>query len=407
MRTPWPADQIEHRSIDTLTPYDRNARKHSKSQIKQVAQSIERWGWTIPILVDEGGMIIAGHCRVQAAKELGIENVPVMVAVGWSDSQKRAYVLADNQLTINATWDDEILRDEIASLMIEDDVDVASLGFDDDLIQSILNSASSSARPEDADPEEIPESPIKPVTRPGDIWVLGKHRLMCGDCTVDGQVTRLFAGSSEADLCLTDPPYGIGNTSSVKNNYDVHEDTRENLLRLIAGFIPLAVKRCKTIVLTPGNGNVRMYPEPAWTMAWFTPAGVGRGPWGFCCWQPILCYGKDPKLAKGLGCRPDAIVHTESSEKLGHPCTKPIKFWTWLMERTSEAGELIYDPFMGSGTTIIAAEQTGRTAIGMDLSPAYVHISLERWAKFTGQEPIHEATGLTFSEVKKRHATAE
>ncbi len=134
-------------------------------------------------------------------------------------------------------------------------------------------------------------------------------------------------------------------------------------------------------------------------MAWFTPAGAGSGPWGFCCWQPILCYGTDPKLSKGKGRHPDAIVHTEAAEKFGHPCTKPINFWKWLMERTSELAELIYEPFSGSGTTLIAAEQTGRRCYAMELSPNYVDVAVRRWQNFTGKHATLEATGAAFPDT--------
>jgi hypothetical protein len=168
--------------------------------------------------------------------------------------------------------------------------------------------------------------------------------------------------------------------------------------------MPLAEASAGCVVLTPGNGNTRLYPAPTWTMAWFTPAGVGRGPWGFCCWQPILCYGKDPKLAKGKGCHPDALVHTESAEDFGRPCTKPIKFWSWLMERASEIGQAVYDPFLGSGTTIIAAEMTGRSCIAIELSPAYIDVAVKRWQAFTGTEATHATDGRTFAATELARA---
>ncbi len=209
-----------------------------------------------------------------------------------------------------------------------------------------------------------------------------------------------------ADTCLTDPPYGLGDTDSVKNNYDQHEDTIENLENIISRFIPLAQDAANVTVLTPGNGNARKYPEPNWTMAWFTPAGAGRGPWGFCCWQPILCYGKDPKLANGMGCHPDAIVHTESSEKNGHPCPKPINFWVWLMNRVVLPHGLVFEPFTGSGTGIIAAEQTGRKCYGMEISPQYVDVIVKRWQDYTGKEATHE-DGRTFAQVAEERADSE
>lgn len=219
--------------------------------------------------------------------------------------------------------------------------------------------------------------------------------MLCGDSTDAAAVAMLMAGR-KADLCLTDPPYGIGGTTSAKNDYRTYEDTRDNLVRVIRGFLPLAQSLANVVVLTPGNGNAMRYPPPTWTMAWFTPAGIGRGPWGFCCWQPVLCYGNDPKLAKGKGCHPDALVHTETAEKLGHPCSKPIKFWSWLVERTSDAGELIYDPFIGSGTTVIAAEMTGRACYAIEIDPAYVDITVVRWQNVTGRAAVH-ADGRVFS----------
>ena len=224
------------------------------------------------------------------------------------------------------------------------------------------------------------------------------HRLLCGDSTIAVDVA-LALGTAEPTLCLTDPPYGIGDTQSTKNEFVSHDDTAANLDRLIAGFLPLARDACGLVVLTPGNVNQRRYPAPTWTMAWFTPAGSGSGPWGFCCWQPVMCFGKDPKLAKGKGRAPDAIVHTETSEKNGHPCPKPIKFWSWLVERTSEPGAVIYDPFSGSGTTIIAAEATGRRACAIEIAPEYADIAVRRWQNYTGREAVRESDGCQFGDA--------
>jgi DNA modification methylase len=225
----------------------------------------------------------------------------------------------------------------------------------------------------------------------------GGHRLVCGDSS-DGEAVAA-AIDARADVCLTDPPYGIGDTASAKNDYETYDDTRENLVRLIAGFFPLAQRSAKCVVLTPGNANVRLYPEPTWTMAWFTPAGVGSGPWGFCCWQPVLCFGADPKLAAGKGRHPDALVHTEAADEVAHPCSKPVNFWSWLMERVSEPGALVFDPFCGSGTGLIAAEKSGRRLCGIELNPAYVDVSVARWQKFTGRVAVREADGALFSDV--------
>ena len=390
----WPADAVERRPVAALVPYARNARTHSDAQVAQIAASIREWGWTTPVLVDEAGGIIAGHGRVMAARTLGIADVPVMVARGWSDAQKKAYVLADNKLALNAGWDEALLRVELEDLKFEG-FDLGLTGFADLELAALLAETTEGL----TDPDDVPDAPVEPVTAPGDVWVLGRHRIVCGDSTIADCVAVALNGVKPR-LCLTDPPYGIGDTKSEKNDYVEYDDTRHNLISTVGGFLPLAQAECSVVVVTPGNGNTSLYPTPTWTMAWFTPAGVGRGPWGFCCWQPILCYGKDPKLALGKGCHPDAIVHTESSEDFGHPCSKPIKFWCWLMERTSEQADVIYEPFSGSGTTIIAAEMTGRACHAIELSPAYVDVAVKRWQAFTGQVATLEGDGRSFTEVE-------
>ncbi len=227
---------------------------------------------------------------------------------------------------------------------------------------------------------------------------VGGHRLLCGDATSATDVERLM-GRETAGLCLTDPPYGLADTTSDKNNYAEYDDSVANLDRLVSEFLPIAHAHAGCVILTPGNRNQWRYPRPTWMMAWFVPAGTGRGPWGFCCWQPILCYGKDPKLAMGKGSHPDAIVHTESSEKLGHPCAKPIKFWCWLMERASEVGELIYDPFSGAGTSIVAAQITGRTCRAIEITAVYVDIGVRRWQDYANRPAILADSGRTFGEI--------
>jgi len=387
----WPADRVERRPIEALIPDARNARTHDDAQVAQVAASMREWGWTNPVLVDEGGSIIAGHCRVLAARKLGYTEVPVMVAEGWSKAQKRAYILADNQLALNAGWDMDVLANEMEGLK-EWDFDLSLLGFSD--LDALLAGKTDGL----TDPDDVPEEPAVPVTVAGDVWLLGRHRLVCGDCTTVDVVDAAMAGE-RASVCLTDPPYGLDDSTSDKNNYDSYEDSRDNLIRAITGFFPLARDVSDIVVVTPGNGNQSLYPPPTWTLGWFIPGAVGRGPWGFCCWQPILCYGKDPKLARGLGCHPDAVVDNSHPDAVAHPCSKPVKLWRWVMERTSEAGERIYDPFSGSGTTVIAAEMTGRACHAIEISPAYVDVAVKRWQAFTGQSATLDRDGRTFAQI--------
>jgi site-specific DNA-methyltransferase (adenine-specific) len=338
-------------------------------------------------VVDKDRVIIVGHTRYLAAMELGWTEAPVHIAAQLTPAQAKAYRLMDNKSHERAEWDTDLLALEMVDLQGME-FDLSLTGFDMTELDA-LAAPDGNATEGDTEPQidRAEELRVKWGVETGDLWQLGEHRLLCGDSTKAEDVARVMGGE-RADAVLTDPPYGIADTASDKNNYDEYNDSKENLINLIAQFLPIAQRIAPVVVLTPGNGNSRLYPPPIWTMAWFTPAGIGSGPWGFCCWQPILCYGKDPKLTKGKGRHPDAIAHTESAEKLGHPCSKPIGFWEWLMNRTSEEGERIYEPFSGSGTTIIACENLGRKCRAIEISPAYVAVALERWATHTGQTPI-------------------
>jgi ParB-like chromosome segregation protein Spo0J len=381
---------IERLALEALVPYARNARTHSDAQVAQIAASIREFGFCNPVLIDAAGGIIAGHGRVLAARQLGLGEVPCIRLGHLTEVQRRAYVIADNKLALNAGWDEDLLALELSALRIED-FDLGLTGFDPGELDGLLDGLGLDGERTDGDTEpqidRAEELRKQWGVETGQLWQLGEHRLLCGDSTKAEDVARVMAGE-RADLCLTDPPYGLGDTASDKNNYDQYDDSRDNLIKLIEGFMPIARDVCAVVVLTPGNRNQRLYPPPTWTMAWFTPAGVKRSPWGFICWQPIMCFGKDPKLAKGLGSHPDAIVHTESAEKLGHPCSKPIHFWEWLMNRTSEECAVLFEPFSGSGTTIIACENLNRRCRAIEISPGYVAVALQRWADHTGRTPV-------------------
>lgn len=189
--TDWPADHVERWSIERLVPYARNARTHSDAQVAQLAASIREWGWTVPVLVDETGMLIAGHGRILAARKLGLTEAPVMIARGWSEAQKRAYVLADNKLALNAGWDPGMLAVELADLK-DMAFDTQLVGFSDLELADLFIKTSTGLTDPDAVPELLPTA----VTRPGDVWALGPHRLICGDCTVPEVVTGVLNGVS-------------------------------------------------------------------------------------------------------------------------------------------------------------------------------------------------------------------
>src|SRR3954452_7471015 len=199
----WPADRVERWSLDRLVPYARNARTHSDAQVAQIAASVREWGWTVPVLVDETGMLIAGHGRVLAARKLGLAEVPVMVAYGWSEAQKRAYVLADNKLALNAGWDEALLSVELADLRAMG-ADLNLLGFNDNELAALLADSSVGL----TDPDDVPEPLADPVSMLGDVWILGRHRLVCGDSTAAEVVAKALNGVTP-NLMVTDPPYGV------------------------------------------------------------------------------------------------------------------------------------------------------------------------------------------------------
>lgn len=384
----WPADAVERRAVDSLVPYARNARTHSDAQVAQIAKSIEDYGFTVPVLVDDAGNVIAGHGRILAAKALWIADIPVMVARGWSAAKRRSYVILDNKLALNSGWDTDILRLELADLT-SDGVDVGSLGFDAAELASILD-----VRPTGlTDPDDAPEPPVKPVAIRGDLWALGRHRLLCGDCTQPANVDYVLGGRSP-DAVVTDPPYGVS------LNYDSFVDTLDAVSALIGKVMPIVLAMDCPVALTPGVPAMWRYPQPAWVMAWVHPAATGGCSWGFGGVNPILVYGADPYLKSGKGRRADHIVLAADRDGLkGHPAIKPIKVWLWLIERlTTSPGDAVFEPFAGSGTSFIACDQLGRDCFGIELSPAYCDVIIQRWQNFTGQSATLD--GRTFEQVK-------
>jgi ParB-like chromosome segregation protein Spo0J len=206
----WPADAVERRPVAALVPFARNARSHSDEQVAQIAASIREWGWTMPVLVDEAGTIIAGHGRVLAAQRLGLAEIPVMVAAGWSEAKRRAYVIADNKLALNAGWDDELLRLELGELKGLG-IDLGLTGFGELELEKLLLGTHG-----DGDPDEAPEPPADPISKPGDLWICGEHRVLCGDATVRADVDRLLDGEL-ADMVFCDPPYNVNYANSAKD----------------------------------------------------------------------------------------------------------------------------------------------------------------------------------------------
>jgi DNA modification methylase len=368
---------------------------HSAAQVDQIAASIREWGWTNPVLVDEAGTIIAGHGRVLAARKLRIAEVPVMVADGWTDAQKRAYAIADNKLTLNGGLDDELLGLELGELEV--------LGFDLDLIGfSEDERAALTARGTEGltDPDVVPDLPINPVTRPGDVWVLGGHKLICGDSTSGADVRRLRA-RVKPHLMVTDPPYGVNYDPSWRKRAGVNlnprklgkvanddqGDWREAWL-LFSGTVAYvwhASLHTSDVKLSLEAAGFEMRNQIIWAKDRFA---FSRGHYH---WQHEPCWYavRGAATAHWTGDRKQSTVWTipaRDDDGHGHGTQKPVECMRRPIENNSSPGQAIYDPFCGSGTIIIAAEMSGRSYFAIEIDPAYVDVAIIRWQEFTGLE---------------------
>lgn len=421
-RNEWPADNVERRSVVSLVPYAKNARTHSPAQIDQIAASIREWGWTVPVLVDEQGTIIAGHGRILAAQKLGIADVPVMVANGWSETQKRAYILADNKLALNAGWDDALLGLELAEL--------DGLGFDLELTGFSLDEIAGLTVDKTeglTDPDDVPEPPVEPVTRLGDVWVLGKHRIICGDSTDALVVEKVLAGVSP-HLMVTDPPYGVEYDANWRNEA-MPEKNDAKRWKDGSGSPTGAVMNdskadwSEAWALFPGDvayvwhaGNMarivadsllacdlNIRAQIIWSKSQFV---IGRGdyhPQHEPCWYAVR-KGKTGHYDGGRKQSTIWQIDKPRKSETGHSTQKPVECMKRPIENNSSVGQAVYEPFSGSGTTIIAGEMTGRCIYAIELSPAYVDVAVKRWQDFTGEQAVLEGDCRTFNDIGQREA---
>ena len=361
--------------IDELMNDPANVRKHGQRNIETIKASLARFGQQKPIVVDANGVVVAGNGTLAAAKELGWKDLHV-VRTGLAGSDRTAYAIADNRTAELAEWDDAALSEQLSALAIDDEELLEAIGYSEKELDKMV---SSMLGPDDVVEDEVFDAPAKAVTKPGDLWLLGDHRLLCGDSTNRDHVMIAMGDRDHAELCLTDPPYGV----DLNYNADF-DDSRDNMRQLIGSFLPMARDLCDVVMLTCGAGRQYDYPEPSWTLCWNIPGAVTSCEWGFCSWQPILAYGKDPYLASGMGRRPDAFSCNTASPDVAHACPKPTKLWAWLMTRgMPSTGGLVLDMFLGSGTSIVVAEQLNRICYGLELSPAYCDVIVERWENLT------------------------
>ena len=381
-----PAENIEIWDISRLIPYARNSRTHSDAQISQLAASIKEWGWTVPILIDETGMIIAGHGRLAAAQKLNYKQVPVVIASNWSEEKKRAYVIADNKLALNAGWDTELLALEIQELKATD-FNLSILGFTDEELNNLIPvNVTEGLTDEDA----VPEPPEEPITKPGDIWILGKHRLMCGDSTSVDAVDRLMNGD-KADMVFTDPPYNIDyqgvkdKRGKIKN--DKMPDTE------FVDFLSQSLMGCEVMYVCCSWHYAHLFREAM--------INIARKPKAMIVWnkvnpaQHLDKYFKQHEIIFYYGdygghktIRGD-VWTLKRQKNTVHPTMKPVELIEMAMtDNTSK--HIVYDGFGGSGSTLIACEKTGRSCRMMELDPKYCDVIVKRWEEFTGKKALLE-----------------
>jgi site-specific DNA-methyltransferase (adenine-specific) len=405
-----PADKVEQWPIEKLIPYAKNSRTHSDEQVAQIAASIKEWGFTTAVLVDESGGIIAGHGRLLAARRLGLTSVPVMVASGWTDAQKRAYVIADNKLALNAGWDNELLALELGELG-DAGFDLELTGFTDEEIKALMPVEVTEGL---TDEDEVPEVPVQPVSVEGDIWLLGKHRVMCGDSTSTDHLAQLTQGNL-VDMWLTDPPYNVAYEGGTKDKLKIKNDEMGD--EQFRQFLRDAYTAADT-VMKPGavfyiwHADLEGYnfrgaaKDAGWTvrqcLIWKKSSLVlGRQDYQWRH-EPCLYGWKDGAGHLWAADRKQTtILEFDKPSRNGeHPTMKPVALFEYQLLNNTKGGDLVLDSFGGSGTTLIAAEKNGRTAMLMELDPKYCDVIVKRWQDFTGKIAVHAETGQPFAEVK-------
>jgi len=421
---------IKHIEVSTLNAYANNARTHSEKQIHQIAKSIETFGFNNPVLIDKNNTIIAGHGRVEAAKKLGLTQLPTLCLEHLTNEQKKAYILADNRLAEKAGWDDDILRIELQNLLEVDlDFDISFTGFEmpeiDLLIQETV--------PESKEEDVVPEAPSSPISKLGDLWILGQHRLHCGDALEKKSYSTLL-GEEKANLVFTDPPYNVKIDGHVCGNGKVQhrefamasgEMTPEGFTSFLQTvfqrmtehtsngsihFICMDWRHMKEL-LTAGN---EVYTELKNLCVWNKDNG-GMGSLYRSKHELVFVFknGKEShtnniELGKYGRYRTNvwdyAGINTlrngRDDELAMHPTVKPVSMVADAILDCSNRSDIILDPFGGSGSTMIAAEKTGRSAYLLELDPIYVDVIINRWQNLTGEEAIHAQTKKTFKEVQ-------
>ena len=395
--------------LGQIIPYARNPRQNDKA-IATVAASIAEFGWRQPIVVDENMVILAGHTRLAAAQQLGLKTAPVHIAKGLSEAQAQAFRIMDNRSAENAEWMEDLLSLELSDLL-DADYDLELTGFTDEELNSLLSGLDDETDMEGED--DIPEPPEDPVSRPGDLWVLGNHRLLCGDATVATDVERVL-GNVKPLLMVTDPPYGVEydpgwrnqtGASTTKRTGKVLNDDRADwreawdLFPGDVAYVWHGALHAATVAESLEAAGFNVRSQIIWAKDRLV---LSRGDYH---WQHEPCWYAVKKSGKGhwAGDRKQTtlwqIANKDQDADTVHGTQKPVECMRRPILNNSSPGQAIYEPFMGSGTTLIAAETTGRVCHGIELNPAYVDVAVERWKQFTGQTAMLDGTDQTFAEL--------
>ena len=388
-------------AVEKLIPYVNNTRTHSNEQVAQVAASIKEFGFTNPILIDAENVIIAGHGRLLAAQRMGMAEVPCIQLSHLSESQKKAYIIADNKLALNAGWDDELLTLELGQLM-DDGFDVSLTGFSEDEIASLVIPEQLEGL---TDEDAVPEAPDVPVTVEGDIWVLGRHRLMCGDSTSIDAVERLMDGW-KADVFFTDPPYGIDFAPQRGTHGKILNDALDgaefdNFLNDVFGAAFTSMKPDTYAFVWTGWSKIGAFERSLQkffkiqSMHIWVKNNFGIGYYSRPKHEPFyLCLNGKPVYPASA---PADVWEAKKVHKTIHSCEKPVDLIVNILDAYHK-NSIVIDFFGGSGSTLIACEKTNRDCRMMELDPKYCDVIIKRWQDFTGQKAKHE-DGRPFDEI--------
>jgi DNA modification methylase len=423
----WLEIRIERWCVDRLVPSDANPRTHSPDQVAQIAASIREFGFVNPILAMPDGRIIAGDGRFQAAQSEGMQEVPVIVLGHLSEVQRRALMIADNQLALNAAWDDQRLREQLAALQ-DQDFDLDLLGFDDEELALRLVADETGAGLTEED--EVSDVPAIPVNRPGDLWLLGPeeqavHRVLCGDATNSTDTTRLLSGQPHPFLMVTDPPYGVGLEPEWREHAGLNLRTRQGgkvanddrfdwsdawaLFRGDVAYIWHAGIHAAEVARGLETRGFQIRSQIIWLKQQFV---ISRGAYHWrheACWYAV----RQGQTGHWRGGRKQTTVwdvanlnpfggdDAAENSATGHGTQKPVEIMRRPILNHTHKGDACYDPFLGSGSTLIAAESNGRICFGMDIDPSYIDVAVLRWERYTGQSAVLEGDGRTFDEIAR------